>query len=160
MSDLIRVFPQSVHDSLAELRRIAKAAKSKDDPNLRWATKDELALAEQQHSPKACTGHSSRTGLPCNNPPLKGMPVCRKHGGATKASRLAIKRRLAEVAPQRLESMITLAEDTANEPAIAFKANQDLLDRFGVGALVQAKVRASKKQEHSGPSVTVNIGFL
>jgi hypothetical protein len=32
-----------------------------------------------QLSPR-CTAHSKRTGLPCNNPAVKGWRVCRMHG--------------------------------------------------------------------------------
>ena len=157
--DVQRVFPQAVHDSLAELRRIAKAAKSKDDPALRRASKDELALAETLKLAWHCTGHNSRTGLPCRRAKLAGLQVCRRHGGALKHVQLAMRRRLAEVSPKILESQITRALDP-DDNAIGFKASQDLMDRAGIGALVQAKVRASKKQDQSGAQVVVNIGFL
>jgi len=143
---------------LAELRAIAKAAKSKDDPRLRKATPDEVALAETLKKPSDCKGHSSRTGLPCTNAAMKGTVTCRVHGSSTQATRQAIKLRLSEVAPQLLESQIVRAAKI--DDAIGFKAAQDLMDRAGIGALVQAKVRASKKQDSAGASVTVNIGFL
>lgn len=157
--DVQRVFPQSVHDSLAELRRIAKAAKSKDDPALRRATTDELALAETLKLEWHCTGHNSRTGLPCRRAKLSGLNVCRRHGGAAKHVKIAMGRRLMDASPNILESQIARALSTTDH-ATGHKASQDLLDRFGVGALVQAKVRASKRQEQSGAQVVVNIGFL
>src|SRR5689334_645835 len=93
-------FPQSVHDSLAELRRIAKEAKSRDDPRLRLATPDERALSESMRLPWHCAGHSSRTHLACTKPRVLGMTVCRKHGGAQRAVRAkAAQRLLAMVDP-------------------------------------------------------------
>lgn len=156
---LTRVFPPEVHESLAELRAIAKAAKSKDDPLLRRATADELALAETLRKPTDCTGHSSRTGLPCTNPAMHGINTCRMHGASTKNARAAVRIRLAEEMPKLLQSQLTRALSTEDH-AVGFKAAQDLMDRAGIGALVQAKVRASKKQDTAGPTVTVNIGFL
>lgn len=161
MSDLVRTFPPEVHESLAELRRIAKAAKSKDDPLLRRCTPDELALAETLRKPYHCTGYSSRTGLPCTQNHLDGLQVCRRHGGSGKHVRRALLRRAATAAPALLDSQIARGLDISKDGnAVGFKAAQDVLDRFGFGALVQAKVRASKKQDTAGPSVTVNIGFL
>ena len=159
MSELQRIFPPEVHESLAELRAIAKAAKSKDDPNLRKCTPDELALAQQLRKPSDCTGTSGRTGSPCTQNKLAGLEVCRIHGGSSKHVQKALRRRLAEAAPKRLENIIALGDDLT-APAVAYKANADFLDRFGVGALVQAKVRASKKQDQGGAQVVVNIGFL
>lgn len=159
MSELARIYPPEVHESLAELRRIAKAATSRDDPNLRRCTPDELALAETLRKPTDCRGHSSRTGLPCTNPAMQGISTCRMHGASTKAARHAVSVRLAEEMPRLLDSQLLRALST-DDHAVGFKAAQDLMDRAGIGALVQAKVRASKKQDQGGPSVTVNIGFL
>jgi hypothetical protein len=153
-----RVFPQAVHDSLGALRQIAKAARSKDDPHLRKATPDELALAEQLRQPWHCTGHSTRTGLPCTTAKLSGLEVCLKHGGAPRHVRRAAARRLAALAPTLIESQAYIASQTENLGA-AQKAGADLLDRAGVGAVVQAKIRQSRR-DRSAPSVQVVIGFL
>src|SRR5688572_4984227 len=77
---------QSVHDSLTELRQLAKTAKSLKEWLAigRRATADEVDLAETQRKPFHCSGTSLRTGLPCTKPRVIGMTVCRKHGGATK----------------------------------------------------------------------------
>jgi hypothetical protein len=76
-----------------------------------------------------------------------------------KSVQKALRRRLAQASPQLLESQLTRALDTEDN-AVGFKAAQDLMDRAGIGALVQAKVRASKKQDGAGTQVVVNIGFL
>jgi hypothetical protein len=153
-------FPQAVHESLAALRAIAKAAKSKDDPLLRKCTPDEYALALLQRKPHHCTGKSSRTGLPCRQPHLPHLTICKTHGGSLKAVKRASARSLAEVAPKLLESMAYIATNQRENLNAAVRAGSDLLDRAGIGALVQAKVRASKQQQSSGAQVVVNIGFL
>jgi hypothetical protein len=143
--------------SLAELRAIAKVATSKHDPRLRRATPDEIALAETLRKPWHCTGHSIRTGLPCEGPKMANQAVCRKHGGAVARSRRAAARRLARLAPELLESQAYLASQRENL-GVAQKAGADLLDRAGVGAVVGARMRQSQAQ--GGPTIQVNIGFL
>ncbi|MCP4183583.1 MAG: hypothetical protein GY761_09735 [Hyphomicrobiales bacterium] len=32
------------------------------------------------HNSPRCKAHSKRTGLPCNNPAVRGWQVCRMHG--------------------------------------------------------------------------------
>jgi hypothetical protein len=164
MADLVHVrrpedFPESVHQSLQALRLIARQAKSKDDPGLRKATPDELALAEVLRKPNDCVAHSTRTGLPCTRARIVGTSVCPTHGGQAKRVRQALRRRLAEAAPHLIESMILTAQQRENLSA-GVKAGSDLLDRAGIGALVQAKVRASRQQQATGTQVVVNIGFL
>lgn len=41
---------------------------------------------QAMHARPRCQAHSKRTGLPCGNPALVGLTVCRLHGGATKLS--------------------------------------------------------------------------
>lgn len=156
--EAVRVFPPEVHESLAALRIIAKAAVSKDDPTLRRATPDEIALSEQLAVGK-CTGHSNRTGLACTKFPLRGLNVCQIHGGKLRHVKRKLLKRLAEASPKSLENMIKIGaqDDDLNS---AVRANIDLLDRFGFGAAIQAKIRASKRQDTAGTNVTVNIGFI
>jgi hypothetical protein len=153
----VQVFPPEVHSSLAELRTIAKTARSKDDPRLRRATLDEIALARTLHKDWMCTKHSIRTGLPCEQPKRKHLDMCRKHGGALKRVQAKLERQLATLAPAMLVREQQLATQTEN-PTVAQKATADLLDRAGVGAVVQAKVRHSHKEQTT--AVVVNIGFL
>src|SRR5687767_14375653 len=111
----VREFPPEVHQSLAELRQIAKVAKSRTDPGLRWATEDEIALATTLRKPYHCTGHSSRTGLPCTKPRVIGMSVCRRHGGAiTAVKNKAAARLLAMVAPS-LSALLECVEQGRSE---------------------------------------------
>lgn len=154
----VREFPPEVHESLKELRRIARYAKSRSDPGLRWATADEIALAETQRTPNQCVATSTRTGLPCALKRLRGCTVCRKHGGAVSHVKDAAEQRLRELTMPVLARQYDLAMQSKHLPT-AFNASADLLDRANVGALVQAKVRQSRNKD-SGSRVTVNIGFL
>ena len=165
MADLARTpesFPPEVHASLAELRVIARYAKSKDDPTLRRATDDEIALSELLRRPTDCTAHSSRTGLACRKHRTPGALVCRRHGGSARQVQVKAKERLNSYVMPVLKSLYHASQQVDNEKTIAaaVKAGSDLLDRANIGALVQAKVRASKQQQQGGPTVQVNIGFL
>src|SRR5215204_463049 len=123
-------FSSVVHQSLAELRSIAKAAKSRNDPRLRWATDVEIALAVSLQKPWMCSGHSSRTGLPCTKARIAGATVCLKHGASIKHVRAAATRRLQAMVMPMLERQRTLAMQSDN-PTVAQKATTDLLDRAG-----------------------------
>jgi hypothetical protein len=149
-----------VHQSLAELRAIAKRAKSRHDPELRRATPEEIALAESQRKPHHCVAHSSRTGLPCRGTRVMGATVCPKHGGNLKRVKAKAQARLTEALMPVLNSLIKVATEGENENA-RVKASTDLLDRAEIGALVKAKVRASKKEKaDTSGKVVVNIGFM
>jgi hypothetical protein len=151
-------FPASVYESLAELRQVAREAESRDDPRLRRATDQEIALATTQHKEWMCSGHSSRTGLPCRKGRVLGMTVCRRHGGALKRVKAKAEKRLRAALMPVLESMIDVAVSGENENA-RVKAAGDLMDRFGLGEVVQAKVRSSKGNDGAS-RVNVVIGFL
>ena len=152
-----RTFPQSVHDSLAELRQIAKRAKSREDPALRWATEDEIALATSLRKAWHCSGHSGRTGLPCEKARVLGTTVCVRHGAATPQVKAAIDQRLREMANPVLGRMFKLSMQDKHLPS-AVNAGKDLLDRAGVGAVVDAKVRSAGRDQ--GNKIQVVIGFL
>lgn len=159
-------FPPEVHESLQQLRAIAKAATSRHDPTLRKATPDELALAELLHAPHLCTGHSSRTGLPCNLDPMKGGMVCSRHGGRSSHVKRKAERRLAALALPTLAKLHDYAMDGDQKVRnAAVVAAKDLLDRAEIGTPIQAKVAkdkaAAEQTRNPGTSgVTVNIGFL
>lgn len=137
-------FPPEVHASLAKLRTIAKAARSRKDPGLRWASDDEIALAVSLLKPWMCGARSSRSGLPCERPRLAGATVCRTHGAGTKEARAAANRRLQAMVMPMLERQRQLAMQKDNL-AVAQKATTDLLDRNGLGLLAEAKIRQSLK---------------
>lgn len=98
-----------------------------------------------------CSGHSKRTGAPCGNSPMKGAPVCRMHGGATKQARAKARQRRATDAANAL--LARLDVPAVDDPfaalaalagqAIAFK--DILADR--VNQLKQIRYRDSKGAE-------------
>lgn len=122
-------FPPDVHGSLATLRAIAKQAKSRTDPGLRWATDEEIALAVALQKPGMCTAHSSRTGLPCEKRRLEGANVCQTHGAGTKVARAAVTRRLQAIAMPLVSRQKELAMQSDNL-TVAQKATADLRSRW------------------------------
>jgi hypothetical protein len=58
-----------------------------------------------------------------------------------------------------LDRLYELAQQTEN-PKVASECVRDALDRAGIGALVEAKVRQSHRTDTSHAGITVNIGFL
>lgn len=149
--------PDDTAASLLALQQVMLTAKSRDDPGLRRATPEEIALAESQRKDWHCSGFSHRTGLPCRKYHTKGTTVCPTHGATLKEVREAAARRIAAMVDPILANMLKTATQSENLSA-AVKAGADLLDRGGIGEVVQAKVRSSHQGHVSG--VTVNIGFL
>ena len=56
-------------------------------------------IKQGTHQWVKCTAKSSRTGRPCQKPPIKGATVCRVHGGAAPQVKRAAERRLDELRP-------------------------------------------------------------
>jgi len=90
--------------------------------------------------PPRCKAHSSQTGLPCNNPPIRGGTVCRMHGGSTPAVRAAAQRRLANSADRMAALLLKIAEDKAVPHAVRLAAVKDALDRAGLTAKTAIEV--------------------
>lgn len=158
-------FPPEVHASLSELQQIAAQAKSKDDPRLRYATPMEIALSELLRHPSHCIGHSKRTGLQCRAQAVTGHQVCMQHGARYTLAKKKAEERLQALQGPVLREMRKLAmlptdgKTGAKTAMTKFKAAQDLLDRAGLGAVVEAKVRHSFGGRMAS-GVTVQIGFL
>lgn len=156
-------FPEAVHQSLARLHAAVKV-KGKDRKAalaqglVRWATDEEIALAQLQRQPYHCVSTSRLTGLPCRNRAVMGATICRFHGAKREVVRAAIDDRLLKMAGPALREMYEMA--TAREHTrVKQDAAADILDRAGVGQLVEAKVRQSYRGQ-SNTGVTVQIGFL
>lgn len=157
MSDELTFAPE-VFERLKETRRIAKLAKKPSEA--RRATPEEIALATQLLEEGMCGRTSWRTGLPCRQRALQGMEVCKIHGGSLKQLRIKAQRQITSQLDPIVRNMVKTATQTENLVA-ATKAGADLLDRAGVGAKVQAAVRASKRQlPDTSQQIQVNIGFL
>jgi len=152
-------FPAEVHASLWALQQLASHAKSRREPGLRRATADEIALAELQHiGHNYCSGHSIRTGLPCRRRPVPGGTVCLTHGAQYRQVREARERRLLEMSGKVIGEMYKMAT-APRHTLVKYRAAMDLLDRAGVGAVVEAKTRASYRGVGQS-GVTVQIGFM
>lgn len=151
-------FPFAVKESLRQLQQIAVKARSRHDPALRWATDAEIALATLQRSPLDCTARSGRTGLPCRGKQVKGGSVCRRHGAQYAHVKAANEARMAAMAGAVIGEMYKMAM-APEHSRVKQAAAADLLDRAGVGQLVEAKTRASYRGITSG-HVSFNVGFL
>jgi hypothetical protein len=84
--------------------------------------------------------------------------MCHKHGATLPNVKAARDRRLQRMADRALDEMFAMATSgpiTKTKQAAAC----DILDRAGVGAIAQAKVRSSFHGNNAEP-VTVQIGFL
>lgn len=75
-----------------------------------------------------CTAHSSRTGKPCQRPPILGGTVCRTHGGAAPQVKAKALQRLEAYQDRAIDSLFELAE-TAEYPSVRYQAVRDVLDR-------------------------------
>ena len=77
-----------------------------------------------------CKAKSSRTGKPCQRPALKGMTVCRTHGGAAPQTIAAAKLRLLEMRdPAMAVLMREMKRETDTPNQVALNAAKDVLDR-------------------------------
>jgi hypothetical protein len=150
--------PQSVRESLAALHQVAQKAKNRFDPLLRKATKEELALAELLHVGNFCHAHSIRTGLPCRRKPVPGGAVCMKHGAQYKHVKAARDKRLEYMVGPAMAEMYKMAM-APKHTKVKREAAADILDRAGVGAVIEAKVRQSFRGV-AATGLTVQIGFL
>lgn len=74
-----------------------------------------------------------KNGDPCKNAPMKGQQICHKHGGKAPQNLRKAAERISAAAPgavARIEHLSKYAE----KEELRLKANQDLLDRAGIGA--------------------------
>lgn len=96
-----------------------------------------------------CKARSSRTGDPCNNPPMKGATVCRMHGGAAPQTKAAARVRLEMAADRMAAQLLKMAADDAVNDSVKLSAIRDALDRAGLGAkhAVELEVGPTKAYE-------------
>lgn len=71
-----------------------------------------------------CSGHSKRTKKPCGNSPMKGSPVCRMHGGATKQARAKAGERIVEDRAMKALAQLDVAPVADPLTALAELAGQ------------------------------------
>lgn len=116
------------------------------------------ALADA-HQSRKCRAKSKRSQQQCNRWAIAGGFVCSFHGGKAPQVKAKAEQRLREMVDPMISRLHELAMQTDNLK-VAGECVRDALDRAGIGALVEAKVRASHKQESHSAGITVNIGFL
>src|SRR5579862_9602800 len=107
-----------------------------------------VAPIEAQRASR-CTGHSSRTGLLCKNPTVRGTNVCMTHGGA--APQVPAKAALRQAMP--LDPALQVYADILKDKdhPDAFRVAKDILDpnkQFDLGTPEDVKP--------PGHSLTVN----
>lgn len=77
-------------------------------------------------APRRCVAKSSRTGKPCQRPPIAGGTVCRHHGGAAPQVKRKAEERLADlIDPNR--ALREAARIAYFDPRKLFDANGNLL---------------------------------
>jgi hypothetical protein len=86
------------------------------------------------YQPTRCTAHSKRTGDPCGNWAIRGGTVCRKHGGAVKATKEAAARRILAAADPAAALLVSQMYDKGLDASVRQRAALALLDRAGLNA--------------------------
>ena len=101
-----------------------------------------------------------KNGDPCKNAPMKGQAICHKHGGTAPQNLRKAAERISAAAPgaaARIEHLSKYAE----KEELQFKANQDLLDRAGIGKQDSLDVNIHVplwQQDPEGTLVDYNVG--
>jgi hypothetical protein len=101
-----------------------------------------------QITKRQCKAKSKRSQKQCNNPPIKGMEVCRMHGGSAPQAREAAARRVAHQQIQAAAEAvlahegITSVEDPLNELGKLASASTAMMNALG------ARVNSLQELEH------------
>lgn len=80
-----------------------------------------------------CRAHSSRTGLPCGKPAIRGAVVCRSHGGAAPQVRAKAADRLKALENTAVDVLEALMGDD-QPPPVRLGAVREVFTRTGLGA--------------------------
>ncbi|WP_269305317.1 hypothetical protein [Aeromicrobium sp. HA] len=73
-----------------------------------------------------------RNGERCKNAPMKGQTVCHKHGGKAPQNLRKAAERIAAASPGAASRVEFLSKNAKSEH-VKLQANQDILDRAGIG---------------------------
>lgn len=112
-----------------------------DSVNPRWPQKPYSDAPEQVNEKGQrvdsqgrllCHAHRTGDGAACRAPALRGMKVCRMHGGATKQARMAAKLRLAELVDPAIGTLARVMVNAAKD-SDRMRAADSILDRTGYG---------------------------
>ena len=89
---------------------------------------------------KQCSAMSKRTGEQCKNLAMTAQSVCRMHGGATRKSRVAAAKRIAQASGFAAELLVELMADPKVDLKTRTQIAQDLLNRAGVNGKQELEV--------------------
>ena len=101
----------------------------------------------ERRDPRLCSAHN-REGQPCRKYSMRGMTVCRNHGGASPQA-MAKAAEMVELAELRLRGLAPRAVDvlerllTAESESVALGAANSLVDRSCGKASERVEVAAS-----------------
>lgn len=84
-------------------------------------------------------GKKTRSGKPCQKPPIKGGTVCRLHGGAAPQVKRAAKLRLLELVDPAIATVARIMA-TSDKEELRLKAAESILDRGGLPKGAQVTV--------------------
>lgn len=98
-------------------------------------------------SGQLCSARSSRTGEPCQRPPITGASVCYHHGGAAPQVVAAARRRLMGASNNVSVLLLKIAEDEKTPPAVRLAAIKDVLDRAGVTVKQEVEITVQPWQQ-------------
>ena len=89
---------------------------------------------------RPCTAHRT-DGEPCQAQAIKGMKVCRVHGGSSPQAKKATARRmLEELVSPALSQLKLIVDNPKTPPAVKLAAVRDILDRTGHGAVKHSEI--------------------
>jgi len=92
-----------------------------------------------------CIARSKRTGSRCKRPALKGMNVCKTHGGYSPQARKAARERLDALAEPAIHQLTKILNDPDTPATVRLKSIQEVLDRTGFGKRESLEVEVEVK---------------
>lgn len=106
-------------------------------PSPRQGRRPELTAAApietRTHESVRCRAHSSRTGLPCGKPAVRGAVVCRSHGAGAPQVKRAAADRLKALEHTAVDVLEDLMGDD-QPPPVRLGAVREVFTRTGLGA--------------------------
>ena len=108
-------------------------------PDERLNLKDEPSSALVGRK-RQCTATSKATGERCKRYVSAGMRTCRVHGSATRRTKVAAAKRIAQASGYAAEMLVEFMADPATPLKDRVQIAQDLLNRAGLGGRQQVEI--------------------
>ncbi|NRD08406.1 hypothetical protein [Rathayibacter agropyri] len=102
---------------------------------------------------RQCTAMSKRSGEQCKNYVGVGLRTCRMHGSATRRSKTAAAKRIAQAAGYAADLLAELMADPEVQTKERAQIAQDFLNRAGLNGKRELEVKISKWDEVSADIV-------